>query len=535
MQKINSKAAISRWQPFCQQACPLGNHIREWLKLVKANKLNEAWRLLVSRNPLPATLGRVCYHFCEANCRRRIDDDAVAVSCVERWLGDQALKHHWPLNAPINNLGASAKRVLIVGAGPAGLSAAYQLAHLGHSVTIIEQEAYAGGELVRTLPTYRLPLNVIQAEIARITSYPNIAFKFNEKWSANSLTKVPPSFDAMILATGAKVDRTFQVPVDDHSVATLMLGEFLSAAKSSSANKLLDPSVLGETLAVYGGGNSAIDAARVALRLGVKKVYLIYHRDQACMPGFKEELDEALNERVQFLTLRSIAAIHNRQLTLNVNELDANLRPKATGATEALQVDSLVLALGHQPDPELFKDLAHSGAHLQVDASYRCEQPGIWAIGDLAGGACNASAAIGSGWMAALDVHSYLIGGKNLLAAQSSHAYDAVNPKVFSGMSAKPRAKANMLGAEDRLSFNEVVSTLDDAEAISEASRCYSCGSCRTCGNCVKTCPAKAISFQNIAASPVIARHPVVDKAKCIGCGACTKRCPCGVLSIAKN
>ena len=528
-------ARYQSWEPYCQSSCPLGNKIRDWLQLVKQRRTKEAWELLVSRNPFPSIMGRICYHFCESGCRRGLDDQAVAISQVERWLGDQAIMHGWSLPAPLVDRRdyalRSSLKILVVGAGPAGLSAAYQLARLGYQVVVWEKNHYLGGELQRTLPSYRLPADVAQRELMRVADYPGVQVLLDKSFT--KLAEVREQFAAVLLATGAGVDRQLNLP-SVGTWPTLPMSYFLERVNVGS----FLPN-LGHRLIVYGGGNSAVDAARVAKRLAVEEVIIVYHRSQECMPAFGEELTAALAEGIKLVTLRSIVQIEHNGVRLQINTLDENLKPLATGEYEFLQADSLIMALGQQPDLALYDDLDRAGSFLVADDRGRSSGIGVWAIGDLVGGSRNASTAIASGRLAAEDVHSWLsyphdekqisndwfrTDGERVVDETVSGNEHLVCPeRCAQGTAARVSLKA--VGPELAVqSLQEVVGTIDDLEAIQESERCYSCGSCRGCGNCAASCPKAVIALDDLGYLKTI------DEENCIGCGRCVRNCPCGVL-----
>ncbi|HTW94038.1 MAG TPA: FAD-dependent oxidoreductase, partial [Tepidisphaeraceae bacterium] len=280
--------------PLCNIACPAGENIQEWLSLAQAKRYEEAWRSIVKNNPMPAIHGRVCYHPCENACNRKRVDEAVNIHGVERFLGDLAIANGWtiPTAAP------TGKKVLVIGAGPCGLSAAYHLALMGHKVTVHEAGAKLGGMMRYGIPEYRLPRNVVDAEIDRIGKM-GVEFKTNTKTENLDAFLKDGLFDAVFLAIGAQLSKRVEIPSQD-------AGRIIDALKFLSNPQENSMLCLGRRVAVYGGGNTAMDAARTALRLGAAESLIIYRRDQARMPAHQSELQEAEAEGVIVNWLRTI-------------------------------------------------------------------------------------------------------------------------------------------------------------------------------------------------------------------------------------
>ena len=261
--------------PPCNNACPAGENIQKWLYHAESGDYETAWRTLTQDNPLPAVMGRVCYHPCEGACNRAQIDEAVGINSVERFLGDTAIRNGWTFASPQAETG---KRVLIVGAGPSGLSAAYQLRRMGHAIEIHEAGPFAGGMMRFGIPKYRLPRDVLDAEIKRITDL-GVTLKLNSKVNRITDSMKAGKFDAAFLAVGAHIGKRAYIPAG-------------SAAKILDAVSLLrsmegeDRPLLGRRVVVYGGGNTAIDAARTAKRLGATEQYSASQRLYASKHAF---------------------------------------------------------------------------------------------------------------------------------------------------------------------------------------------------------------------------------------------------------
>ena len=306
--------------PPCNDACPAGENIQAWLALAQAGHYRDAWLTLVRDNPLPAVHGRVCYHPCESDCNRRQVDSAVSIHAVERFLGDLATQEGWPL--PIDSP-PSGKRVLIVGAGPSGLSAAYHLARLGHTVEIRDAGPLPGGMMHFGIPAYRLPREELMKEVRRIEAM-GVALVLNHRVEDLLVEKDAGRFDAVFTAIGAHVSKHVDIPARD-AARVLDAVSFLRDVGSGELP------CLGRRVVVYGGGNTAMDAARTAKRLGAEEALIIYHRDRAHMPAHAFEADEALEEGIRIKWLTSIKEIAGPSLTVEVMQLGPDGRPRPTG------------------------------------------------------------------------------------------------------------------------------------------------------------------------------------------------------------
>ena len=305
--------------PPCNAGCPAGENIQEWLRLIKAHEEEKAWRQLTADNPFPAIHGRVCYHPCEVACNRADLDGAVSIHSVERYLGDLAIEKGWTFTRPTE---PSGHRVLVIGAGPAGLSAAYHLAMLGHDVEIHDAGDKVGGMMRYGIPEYRLPREILDAEVARLT---DLGIKIVLNHPVNDLMeeKAKGRFDAVFVAIGAHLSKRVDIPTVD---ASRMVDAVSFLHNVASGEKPL----IGRRVAVYGGGNTAMDAARVAKRLGAEESIVVYRRTAEQMPAHAEEREEAEREGVQMNWLRTITDVGD-DLTVEVMELDEDGKPHGTG------------------------------------------------------------------------------------------------------------------------------------------------------------------------------------------------------------
>ncbi len=284
--------------PPCNDACPAGENIQAWLALAQNEQYEEAWQELVRDNPLPSVHGRVCYHPCEDVCNRAFTDSAVSIHAVERFLGDLALDKGWKYPCPTEKSG---QKILVVGAGPSGLSAAYHLTRLGHTVEIREAGPVAGGMIHFGIPAYRMPREELNAEIKRIADI-GVKITLNHKVEDVLAEKEAGGFDAVFIAVGAHISKKIDIPTRDASKIFDAVN-FLSSAQKG------EPLKIGRRVAIYGGGNTAMDAARTAKRLGAEEAMIIYRRDRDSMPAHDFEADEAIEEGIKINWLRTIKEI----------------------------------------------------------------------------------------------------------------------------------------------------------------------------------------------------------------------------------
>ena len=341
--------------PPCNNACPAGENIQAWLYNAESGDYETAWRTLTLDNPMPAVMGRVCYHPCENACNRAHVDEAVGINSVERFLGDVAIRNGWKFTPPQTDSG---KRVLVVGAGPSGLSAAYHLRRMGHAVEIHEAGPFAGGMMRFGIPKYRLPRDVLDAEINRILDL-GVVLKLNSKVDRIVDSMKAGRFDAAFLAVGAHIGKRAYIPAGS---ATKIL-DAVSMLRSMEGE---DKPLLGRRVVVYGGGNTAIDAARTAKRLGAAEAIIVYRRTRERMPAHDFEVEEALQEGIMMKWLSTIKRMDEGVLTVEKMQLDEKGFPQPTGEFETLEANSLVLALGQDVDLSLLDGvpgLRNQGRH----------------------------------------------------------------------------------------------------------------------------------------------------------------------------
>ena len=359
--------------PPCNNACPAGENIQGWLGHARVGKDEEAWRLLTADNPFASIHGRVCYHPCETSCNRKELDGSVSIHAVERYLGDLATERGWRFPVPDVRSG---RRVLVVGAGPSGLSAAYHLARLGHEVVVRDNGPLAGGMMRYGIPAYRLPRDVLDAEVARIAA---MGVVFEQEHRVTDLQAERVGFDAVFVAVGAHLSKRVDIPNGDAG-RILDAVSFLRNVESGE-----QPALTGR-VAVYGGGNTAMDAARVARRLGADDSIIVYRRTREQMPAHEEEAADAEAEGIRINWLRTISSMGTADLTVEIQELDEGGRPHGTGQYETLEADTVILALGQESDTDFLRPLTgveFEGDVVQVDrTTLMTGAPGVFAGGD---------------------------------------------------------------------------------------------------------------------------------------------------------
>jgi NADPH-dependent glutamate synthase beta subunit-like oxidoreductase len=503
--------------PPCNHGCPAGENIQAWLGLAQAGAYREAWEQLTKDNPFPAIHGRVCYHPCEEACNRAQIDETVSIHAIERFLGDKALEENWQFDLAVPDSG---KKVMIVGAGPSGLSAAYHLRRLGHEVEIFEAGPIAGGMMHFGIPPYRLPRNVLDQEIDRLREV-GIKFNLNHKIEDVLLTKQQGGFDAVFVAVGAHLSKKVDIPARDAGQILDAL-TFLKDVESGTA-----PS-LGRRVAVYGGGNTAMDAARVAKRLGYEPL-IIYRRDRDHMPAHEFEADEALAEGVKINWLRTIKEIDATSYKVEKMRINDQGRPEGTGEYETLEADSLILALGQDTDTGFLKNVPGIefdwGGTVKVGPDMMTGHPGIFAGGDMVPSERTVTVAVGHGKKAARFIDGYL--RSKPYCKPPAHplvSWDRLHLwyKTFAPHSEQPEVEV-MARTED---FREVVGGFTEAQARYEAMRCLSCGNCFECDGCYGACPEEAV----IKLGPGNRYRFNYDL--CTGCAVCYEQCPCHAIEM---
>ena len=503
--------------PPCNNACPAGEDIQGWLFHAESGDYEAAWRKLTENNPLPAIMGRVCYHPCEGACNRREVDTAVGINSVERFLGDIALEKGWQFAKPAAESG---KRVLVIGAGPSGLSAAYHLRRLGHAVTIREAGPMPGGMMRFGIPKYRLPRAVLDAEAARITAM-GVEILYNAKVDDIAAAMREGGFDAAFLAVGAHIAKRAFIP----AAGAAKVLDAVSVLRSMEGE---EKPMLGRRVVVYGGGNTALDVARTAKRLGATEAIIVYRRTRDRMPAHDSEVEEALEEGIMMKWLSTIKTVEAGSIAVEKMVLDEKGFPRPTGEIETLEADSVVLALGQDVDLSLLNGvpgLEIEDGVVKVGPNMMTGAPGIFAGGDMVPSERTVTVAVGHGKKAARHIDSWLRG--TTYAPPPKHelaSFDRLNPWYYGEA---PKTMRPTLDMARRInSFDEVTKGLDATNALYEARRCLSCGNCFECDNCYGVCPDNSV----IKLGP--GKRFQFNYEYCKGCGVCAAECPCGAIRM---
>ena len=504
--------------PPCNAGCPAGENIQAWLGHTMDGRHEEAWRQLVQDNPLPAIHGRICYHPCESVCNRSNLDSAVSIHSVERFLGDLALEQGWQFDPPTTQSG---KRVLVIGSGPSGLSAAYHLARLGHEVEIRDAGDEPGGMMRYGIPAYRLPRNILDGEIARIEAY-GVKITNGHKVEDLAAEREEGGFDAVFVAVGAHLSKRVDIPARD-------AGTIIDAVSFLRSVASGEQPVLGRRVAVYGGGNTAMDAARVAKRLGVDDALIVYRRTRAQMPAHEDEAADAEREGIKINWLSTITALEGPELQIELMELDDSGYPQPTGKFETLAADTVILALGQESDTEFMRavpgvEVERDGT-VKVSKSFETGSPGLFAGGDMVPSDRTATIAVGHGKKAARAIDAWLRSTDVVTEPKHDEAgFDKLNLWYFGDAAARQPSE---LTVDERIAgFDEVVGGLSNEEAVYEASRCLSCGNCFECDGCLGSCPEDAVIKLGVGS-----RYKF-DYEKCTGCAVCFEQGPVHAIEM---
>ena len=503
--------------PPCNHACPAGENIQAWLALAQDKKFEEAWQVIMQDNPMPAIMGRVCYHPCEDGCNRTAIDSPVSIHAIERFLGDEAIHKNWKVTFEKKPDG---KRVLIIGAGPSGLSAAYHLTRMGHSVEIHEAGPIAGGMMHFGIPAYRLPRHILDHEIQRITAM-GVKIVLNHKVEDVLSEKKTGGFDAVFIAVGAHLSKKIDIPSND-AVKIFDAITFLKQVEQGEKPKI------GRRVAIYGGGNTAMDVARTAKRMGASEAMVIYRRDKEHMSAHEFEAEEALEEGVKINWLRTIKTMDENTFTVEIMKL-VDGKPIPTGQFEKLEADTLILAVGQDTDTTFLKSIKgiefKQDGTVIVNSEMMTGYEGIFAGGDMIPSERSVTVAIGHGKKAARNIDAFLRRTPYLKAPK----HPIVGPEklhLWYKTNAPQKEQASLAAQKRMEGFDEIKSGLSEEEVLFESQRCLSCGNCFECDGCYAACPEEAI----IKLGP--GKRYEYNFDRCTGCAICYEQCPCHAIEM---
>lgn len=504
------------FMPPCNSACPAGENIQAWLAQAQSGNYFEAFQVLVEDCPFPAIMGRVCVKPCETGCNRNHIDKTINIHAVERYIGDEAIRQKWPIQYVAYD---TKKRVLVIGAGPSGLSAAYHLARLGHTVEVYEAGSEPGGLLRTGIPDYRLPKDILDAEINRILRM-GVTIRVNRRVEDVLTEKQAGNFDAVYVSIGAQ--RIHQEDFKhDKSVPITDAFSFFREAHANPA-----PYTKKKVL-IYGGNKLAMYIARIIKRFG-SDASVYFYGDQKMMPAYDYETEDALAEGVDVQRLRSISRIENKKVVLEIMKVEKG-KAVGTGEFEIVEADVLINANKQETDSGLLRHVSNikinEDGTVVIDAQ-RMAGEGIFAGGDmLPGENRSATIAIGHGKKAARYINGYL--SQNPYAKPDKHQTASFKKLHMWYKTDAPQKEQDKLApAEAVKSFDEVIHGLTEAEARFEAQRCLSCGNCFECDGCFGACPEDAIIKLGKG------NRYKFNYEACTGCAVCYEQCPCHAIEM---
>lgn len=505
------------FMPPCNSACPAGENIQAWMAYAQAGDYFNAFQVLMQDCPFPAIMGRVCVKPCETGCNRNHIDTTVNIHAVERYIGDEAIQHKWQVNYSTK---LSGKKVLVVGAGPGGLSAAYHLARMGHTVEVFDAGDHPGGLLWSGIPDYRLPKEILDAEVDRIVRM-GVKIRLNYKVQDILREKEAGGFDAVYLSIGAQLIHK-EDWVSDNSVYTTDAFSFFSEIKNNASPYTR------KKVVIYGGGKLALYIARMIKRYG-SEASVYFYGDKKMMPAYDYETDDALAEGVDVQLFRAVSKMENGSVTFEVMKTEKG-KAVGTGEFETVEADVLINASKQETDSGFLRAAAgmkiNEDGTVVIDAARMTGEAGVFAGGDmLPGENRSATIAIGHGKKAAKYIDAYL----------SGEAYQKPDKHPTAGFrklhmwyktDAPQKEQDKLAPAVAVKSFEEVIAGLEESEARFEAQRCLSCGNCFECDGCFGACPEDAIIKLGKG------NRYKFNYNACTGCAVCYEQCPCHAIEM---
>lgn len=532
----------------CQMACPAGLDIPSYVTLIGMGREAEAISIIREDNPFPWVCGLVCTHPCEFVCVRGRMDKPIAIKDLKGYAAERAMSRMEYVNPPAPPL--NGRKVCIVGAGPAGLTAAYFLRLKGYQVTVIEALPVAGGMMMVGIPRYRLPREVIDREVAMIEDL-GVEIRLNTRLgkdvTIDQLRK--EGYEAFLIAIGAHSSYKLMIPGEEDFPQVISAVDFLRQVALGTRH------APGKRVAVIGGGNVAIDAARTCIRLGCESVTLLYRRTRSEMPAHEVEVRQAEEEGVQFQFLTvpveikgsngKVAALRCLRAELGEPDPSGRRRPvPVEGSDHELAVDCVIAAIGQAIDPEGLERLdglawSKRGTLKTNTATMETTQEGVFAAGDVVTGPATVIEAIGMGKVAADAIDRYLQGlpqPKMPPVPVRRRRLPFLKVSASKKMRLERPRMAELNVDRRRITFQQVELGLSEQEARDEALRCLRCDVCRRCGLCVEICRDKMkIDALKLGYLDVEDRSETdfrVTAEKCIACGACATNCPNDAMQI---
>jgi NADPH-dependent glutamate synthase beta subunit-like oxidoreductase len=493
----------------CHNACPVSGEVARWIGQVRKGEYYDAWLTLVANNPFPAVTGRVCHHPCESACNRSAYDESLSICRLERFVGDMALRERWEFGSvPINYR----EEVAVIGGGPSGLAAAYQLRRMGYPVTVFEAREELGGLMRYGIPPYRLPRDILDGEIEQV------------------LDDLCRNHAAVYFAVGA--GRTKRLPQVDYSHDWVIDGARYLASVNAGGNFNI-----GKRTVVIGGGSAAMDVARTARRHGAD-VTVLSLESRRQMPAQKEEVEEAEEEGIRLqggAVLQSVKPLASGELELHC--IRVNFEPGSRpgkfhvspvpDSSFVIHADTVITAIGQDPDVAFLSELLCTEDNLvAVDDCQATSLPRVFAGGDVASLDRFVTQAFGMGRRAASGINAQL---RDATVLERTGG-DAVTPEAINAFyyPRLPRAADRRRNIEMRLAdFSEVQLGLSEDEAAAESERCFSCGECILCDNCIVFCPDMAV-VRSSNGYTVLGDY-------CKGCGLCVQECPTGSIALREE
>ncbi|MFH0887741.1 MAG: NAD(P)-binding protein [Planctomycetota bacterium] len=518
--------------PPCNNACPTGEKIQGYIDLinqsVNLSSIRKAWELLTADNPFPAVCGRVCFHPCEESCNRNDYDEPIGIHHIERFVGDAGLNNSFKWNLPKIN---KSYKIAIIGGGPAGLACAYHLRRLGYQSTIFEADDKLGGLLTQGIPSYRLPQNIVHAEINRIIKS-GIKVRLNTRIGKDyDFEKLISEYNAVFIAIGAHQERKLNIAGEDNPSVIPALKLLYNLSRKRRIN-------IGQRVGIIGGGNAAMDAARSILRAG-KKPIIIYRRTENEMPAIPDEIHEAKEEGIEFIFLAAperiiirnnkIVALECIRMKLGPADKSGRRKPiPIRNSNFQIKLDTIIPAIGEEVDTSFLPDFLRTEDNkIKVsDNGISTIEKGIFSGGDAVTGPKTIVEALGAGKKAANLISHYL--KKKTLASSENEkpvAFEELNMAYFEP---QPRVEPSKLILSERLnSFKEVYQGYDILKTSQESKRCFSCGVCNRCDNCFVFCPDMAVVKKS--------GKYEYNYDYCKGCAVCVVECPRNAIALIEE